>query len=97
MKNNNAAKSDLLTAEGIRWLRSDNEVIIINNDLSKRWTLQDIEADVWEWLWQDFSQQSMIKMIALMNHSTEIQAMQLLNELSARWEDQGCIHRTQTD
>ena len=94
MESDKAVKFDLQPAEGIRWLRNLDEVIIINGDLSKRWVLQEIEADVWEWLWQEFSQQSIIKMIALMNSSTKIQSLQLLNELSTKWEKQGLIRRT---
>ena len=84
-------------AAGIRWLRNSSDIIIINDDLLKRWVLQDIEADMWDWLWQEFNQQSIIKMIALMNHSTEIQALQQFNKISAKWEEQGLIERAQTD
>ena len=43
-------------AAGIRWLRNSSDIIIINDDLLKRWVLQDIEADMWDWLCQEFNQ-----------------------------------------
>ncbi len=97
MKSKNTTGFNIQPAVGIRWLRNSGEIVIINDDLSKRWVLQDIEVDVWEWLCQEFNHESIIKMIALINHSTEVQALQLFNEISAIWEEQGFIKRTQTD
>lgn len=97
MTTENITRFNIQIATGIRWLRNSGEMIIINDDLSKSWVLQDIEADVWEWVCQEFNQQSIIKMIALINQSTEVQALQLFNEISTNWEEQGFIKRTQTD
>lgn len=97
MKTENITRFNIQTAAGIRWLRNSDEIIIINDDMAKRRVLQDIEADVWEWLCQEFNQQCIIKMITLMNYSTEIQALQLFNKISANWEEQGFIKRTQTN
>lgn len=93
MKSDKVAKYEYQPVAGIRWLRNLDDVIIIKGDLSKRWVLQEIEADVWEWLWQEFSLQSIIQMVTLMNSLTETQSLQFLNEISANWEKQGLIRR----
>jgi hypothetical protein len=64
MKNDIESQPFTKPSAGLHWLRNSNEIIILSADLSQRWLLKEVEADIWDWLVQGFAHSRMIEMLS---------------------------------
>jgi hypothetical protein len=76
---------------GFRWVRIQDQIVILNSVLDEKWNICGVEADLWDWLVQGIPLFKIITMMALLCGIDESNAYTMVSKIMLKWKNANLI------
>lgn len=91
MQNNEKLIHAVQPVSGLRWLRIAEGIIILNANLTKKWMIKGIEANLWEWVSQGFSYKKMVEMVSKLLNLNKAKSEKYIKQKIFKLEQKGLL------
>lgn len=89
--NKNLTSTVYACSDSLRWVKDTSQVIIVDEQQGKTFTLQGVDAAIWSWLSLRYSYQKLIHLVAALLAVSDVDAEHTLRTTLHRWHTQGLL------